>query len=96
MYKIFIVDDEEYVIKSLIKSIQKIQSGFEVVYTSNNSINAHDAILKTMPDLVFTDIRMPGMNGLELIKSVKEVLPGTIFIVISGYAEFVYAQKAMN
>ncbi len=96
MYRIFIVDDEEYVIKSLIKSIQKIQSGFEVVYTSNNSINAHDAILKTMPDLVFTDIRMPGMNGLELIKSVKEVLPGTIFIVISGYAEFVYAQKAMN
>lgn len=96
MYKIFIVDDEEYVIKSLIKSLQKIQSGFEVVNTSCNSLNAHKIILETMPDVVFTDIRMPGMNGLELIKNVKEELPDTIFIVISGYAEFVYAQKAMN
>lgn len=96
MYKVFIADDEEYVVKSLMKNVNWKAYGFEVIASSNDGIDACGDILKLKPHLVFTDIRMPGMNGLELIKKAKAELPGTLFVVISGYAEFAYAQKAMN
>ncbi|HHW22407.1 MAG TPA: response regulator [Clostridiaceae bacterium] len=96
MYKVFIADDEEFVIKSLIRGTNWKESGFEVIASSNDGVDAYEEILRLKPDLVFTDIRMPGMTGLELIKNVKEKLEGIQFVIISGYAEFAYAQKAMN
>ncbi len=59
-------------------------------------MEAFDAILETRPDLVFTDIRMPGIDGLELIKKCSVLVPNTLFIVMSGHAEFSYAQEAMK
>lgn len=96
MYKVFIADDEEFVIKSLIRGTNWEESGFEVIASSNDGVDAYEEIIRLKPDLVFTDIRMPGMTGLELIKNVKEKLDGIQFVIISGYAEFAYAQKAMN
>ena len=96
MYKVFIVDDEEYVVKSLKARINWKEHGFEVVGYSFSSDEALKEIIQLKPDLVFTDIRMPGMSGLELIKSIKESGLNTLSIVISGYAEFAYAQKALN
>lgn len=96
MYKVFIADDEEFVIKSLIRGTDWEENGFEVIASSNDGVDAYEKIIKLKPDLVFTDIRMPGMTGLELIKNVKEKFEGIQFVIISGYAEFAYAQKAMN
>ncbi len=96
MYKVFIVDDEKYVVKSLKARINWEEYGFEVIGYSFNSTEAYEMILKMKPDLVFTDIRMPGRSGLELIKDIKESGLSTLTIVISGYAEFAYAQKALN
>ena len=96
MYKVFIVDDEEYVIKSLIAQVDWTSYGFEIVGYSYDSSNAFDQICLLEPDLIFIDIRMPGMNGLELMKNLTETVKTALFIVISGYAEFAYAQKAIN
>ncbi|WP_308639495.1 response regulator [Paenibacillus silvisoli] len=96
MYKVLIVDDESYVIKSLIASIDWQAHGFEIAGQASNGIEALELIEQDQPDLVFTDVKMPGMGGLELIKTAVDRALPAIFVVISGYAEFAYAQKAMN
>lgn len=96
MYKVLIVDDELLVINSLKNRISWKDYGFEIVGDARNGITAYEKILQLRPDIVFTDIRMAGMNGLELIQKVNELSLNIQFVVISGYAEFAYAQKALN
>jgi len=96
MHKVLIADDEEWIVENMKISIPWNQYGFEIVDTALDGVEALEKIEKTKPDVVFTDIRMPGLNGLELIKRVHQTSPGIQFIVISGFAEFAYAQKALN
>ncbi len=95
MYKVLIVDDESWVVESLKDLIEWDRFGFEVAGQAYNGSDALEAIRELRPEVVFTDIRMPGMNGLELIQRGK-LLPFPVqFVVVSGYAEFAYAQKAL-
>lgn len=96
MYRVLIADDELMVVSSLKKRVKWEQYGFEIIAEANNGIEAYEKILELHPDIVFTDIRMPGMSGLELIRKVYELSLNIYFVVISGYAEFDYAQKAVN
>lgn len=95
MYKVLLVDDERYVLGSL-ASFNWKEHGFDVVGQAGNGMQALERIAELKPDLVFTDIRMPVMNGLELIQSATEKHPNLLFVAVSGYAEFEYAQKALN
>ncbi|OXS61236.1 hypothetical protein B1A99_06910 [Cohnella sp. CIP 111063] len=96
-YKILLVDDEAWVIESLKASVDWHRHGFEVAGTALSGSEALSMIDAIRPDAVFTDIRMPGMSGLDLIKKGSE-LPNhrAHYIVVSGYAEFAYAQKALT
>lgn len=96
MYRVIIVDDELPVINSLKNRVNWKEQGFEVIGEARNGLAAYDLIVERRPDIVFTDIRMAGMTGLELIQKVNELKLDIIFVVISGYAEFAYAQKALN
>lgn len=96
MYSVFLIDDEELVVKSLMASVDWASHGFSVVGYSLSGAEALEAIAEVNPDVIFTDIRMPGMSGLELIKQLKEASCQALMIVISGYAEFALAQKAIN
>ncbi|MBW4080023.1 response regulator [Paenibacillus sp. S150] len=96
MYKVFLVDDEELVIKSLMASVDWNGNGFELVGYALSGAEAYDTIEQLKPDVVFTDIRMPGMSGLELIKELQKFPLQPMVCVISGYAEFALAQKAIN
>ena len=96
MYNVLIVDDELLVINSLRNRISWNDFGFEVIGDARNGITAYEKILQLKPDIVFTDIRMAGMNGLELIQKVNELSLNLQFVVISGYAEFDYAQNALK
>lgn len=96
MYKMFIADDERLVIKSLRASINWKEYGFELIGEAYDGSEAYELISELKPDIVFVDIRMPGMNGLELMKKINEQSTNTVFVVISGYAEFAYAQKAIS
>ena len=96
MHKVLICDDESFVIKSLIATVNWEENGFEVIGEAYDGLSAYDLIVKENPHIVFTDIRMPGMNGLELVKKVHTLNPNILFVAISGYAEFAYVQKALN
>lgn len=96
MYKIVLVDDEKLVLKSLKGSIDWETYGFEVIGTALSAEEALEMIRMKKPDVVFTDIRMPQICGLELLQMIKEAYPDIICMIISGYAEFAYIQKAIK
>ena len=90
------MDDESWVLENYRLGIDWASKGFEVVDTAGNGMEALEKIRQLHPDLVLTDIRMPVMGGLEMIRQAKQMFPDLEFVVISGYAEFSYAQKALN
>lgn len=95
MYRAIIIDDEKWVIKSLIATI-KDQTWFEIVGEAYDGVSGLSLIRELNPDLVFADVRVPGMGGLELLQAVNDSDGlNPLFIIISGHAEFAYAQKAM-
>lgn len=96
MHRVLLVDDERYVIDSLRATIDWRKHGFEVVGEARNGASALEMIDALRPDLVFTDIRMPGMDGLELIRLASEAGKAARFVAVSGYAEFSYVQTAMK
>ena len=96
MYKVLIVDDERIIREGIASSIDWGQYGFSLCGVAENGIDAYNRIKQDAPDVVITDIKMPGMDGLELISKVHEEFPQIIFIILSGYGEFEFANKAMK
>lgn len=96
MNTIYIVDDESIVLDGLVNLVEWSKINVKVLGTASSGNAGVNEILYLKPDVVITDIRMPGKDGLKLIEEVQQVLPQTAFIVISGYDEFSYAQKAMH
>jgi two-component system, response regulator YesN len=97
MHKVILVDDEIYFRKGLLGLIDWKSCGFEVAGEAGNGEDALDLINRSNPELVITDIRMPGLDGLELIKHVMEKEGShPKFIIISGHSDFKYAQQAVR
>lgn len=96
MYKILIADDEEKVCQLISKIIDWESLGIDIVGVANDGKTALNLIMKELPDIVITDIRMPGYDGLELIAKAKEVKSEIRFIIISGYRQFDYARNAIK
>ncbi|AIQ11032.1 response regulator [Paenibacillus durus] len=96
MYKLFIVDDEQLVVETLSTMIDWNASGVRIAGTANNGKQALERILESDPDVILTDIRMPGMSGLELIRALKEKGCQAECIIVSGYSEFEYAKEAIE
>jgi two-component system response regulator YesN len=96
MYTVLIVDDEPAILMGIHKTFDKIDLGFEVLWEVQSSKNAFDIICNQRPDVVVTDIRMPVINGIQLMKMTREQNIDTEFVVISGFEEFQYAKEALN
>jgi len=96
-YKVFLVDDDRFVRKGLISLIDWEGCGFEVCAEADNGEDALEYIQLNNPDLVITDIKMPVLDGLELIKQIVESKKSPPnFIIITGYSDFKYAQRAVK
>lgn len=95
-YKLLLVDDEEEVRNAILKKIQWEQYGFEVIGAVENGKEALDIAEKITPDVVMTDIKMPFMDGMQLSAVIREKYPTTKIIVLTGFDEFEYAQKAIK
>ncbi|PKM58544.1 MAG: hypothetical protein CVU98_00370 [Firmicutes bacterium HGW-Firmicutes-3] len=94
--KILIVEDEFYMRKALIKIIHGKYNNDCEITEAENGIKATEYFKDNYFDIVITDIRMPQMNGLELAEWIQKHYPHTFIIIISGYSEFEYAQKALK
>ena len=92
---VVVVDDEAPICEWLVYCIRQASEEYEVVSASNGE-EAFALVLERKPDIVFTDIRMPGMDGLELMRRTLEVLPFTVFAILTNYAEFSYAKQALS
>lgn len=96
MLKIVLVDDEQLIIHHLIKLISTFDIPHKIVGTANNNEQALTIIRETHPNLVITDIRMGTSNGLDLCDTLQITMPHTRLIILSGYDDFSYAQKALR
>lgn len=94
--KVVIADDEIRICQLIQALVNWEEMGMEIAGTANNGINACEVIEKVCPDILITDIRMPGCSGLELIEKIKKTKPELEIIIISGYAHFEYAQQAIR
>lgn len=94
--KIVVLDDEEKVCTLICTLIDWKGIGLTLEGTASDGPSGLALLEKKKPDLLITDIRMPGMDGLELIEKAKKNLPDLQVIIISGYSQFDYAQKAIR
>ncbi|MBB6454600.1 two-component system response regulator YesN [Salirhabdus euzebyi] len=96
MFKLLIVDDEWTIREGLEKTIPWEEWGLQVVGTAKNGFEALDMLEARQTDVLLTDIRMPGMSGLDLIATCKDKYPSLKMIILTGHDEFEYAQKAIK
>ena len=96
MLKVAIYDDEFIVIEGLRKMVDWSKYGMEVVGTAKDGHSALELFYAERPDIIFTDIRMPGIDGLEVVSKVLTEASETKCIVFSGFNEFEYVKKALK
>ena len=96
IYHILIVDDESAIKKGLSMLIQKALPNCVIDGTASDGAEAIELIQKSPPDIVITDIKMPVCNGLELSRFLYENYPDIRIIMLTGFADFEYAQTAIQ
>ena len=96
MYRVLIADDEPSVTESLEKYIEWKELGLEVAGIVENGREVLDFLEQNRIDIVILDIRMPGLTGLEVCEHIHNIYEKLQIIIISGYAEFSYAERAIS
>lgn len=96
MYKVILVEDEAIIRNGLRQLVEQVIGGYRVIGEAENGRSALDALKGAMPDLLITDIRMNEMNGIEMIKRIRDGYPDLYIMIVSGYADFEYAKQAMK
>ena len=95
MWKVMIADDEPKIRRGLRTTIERIRPDMKVVAEAEDGETALLLAQKERPDILMIDVRMPFLNGLDLIEKINGVLSDCIIIVVSGHDEFEYAQRAL-
>lgn len=96
MYKLLIVDDEQIEREGMAHFIQWDKYDIQLCGTAWNGADALGKIQKDVPDIVLTDIKMPVMNGIELIQKLSETYRNIVVVVLSGYGEYEFTSQAME
>ncbi|HIY57983.1 MAG TPA: response regulator [Candidatus Tetragenococcus pullicola] len=94
--KVLIVDDEKHIVEYIKYIVDWEKLGFTMMEATSSSSVARDYLLREQPELMVTDIRMPQLSGLDLAEIVYKERLNTKIIILSGYSDFSYAQKAMH
>lgn len=96
MYRVLIVEDEPPAIKPLKTLINKYCKDFELIGIAENGLEGITMSRELIPDLIITDVHMPLMDGIEFVSKIKRKLPDSLILIISGYSEFEYVQRAIS
>ncbi|MEK3716487.1 response regulator transcription factor [Paenibacillus sp. FSL R7-0333] len=95
MYKVFIVDDEPFILSGLQDILDWEELGLTIVGQAENGQEALEQLREIPADILITDISMPVMTGLELIRAVREFRPDLKVVVLSGFDEFMYVKEGL-
>ncbi|WP_150270694.1 response regulator [Paenibacillus tepidiphilus] len=93
---VLIVDDESFVRRSLAELLEREPAACHCVSAAENGLAALQILEKQEVDLVISDIRMPGMDGLELARYISEHEPDTETVLLTGHQDFTYARQALR
>lgn len=93
---ILLVDDEHFLRQNMLRRITELETDFVVEAQASDGQEALNILKEKDIQLVFTDIRMPVMDGLELSKKIHTLYPDILTIILTGYADFSYAQEALR
>lgn len=96
MYKVLLVDDEIINYQLFEKLVNWKEKGFEIIGTASDGLEALQKYEKLSPDLIFMDIQMPLMDGLECVRCIREEDHDTKIVIVSAFDDFSYAQKAIR
>lgn len=96
MYNILLTDDEQIVIDTLSLILNKNFQDEVNIFTALSGTKALEIVHSEKIDIIFMDIHMPGINGLETISLIKQINPNAIIVILSAYDQFQYAQEAIN
>lgn len=96
MYKVMIIDDEPIIVEGLSRSIPWEKWNCQVVATANDGMEGKFLIEKHKPHMIFLDICMPEMTGLQLIAAIKSEFADIEISILTGYRDFDYAQQAIH
>lgn len=96
MFKVMIIDDEPIIRKGIRNILNWKQLECEVCAEASDGEEGKMLIKKYRPDILITDIRMPGIDGLKMINEIKNLIPDCKIIVLTGYRDFDYAQEALK
>ncbi len=95
-YTVIVAEDEELLLNNLVHKIEKADPDFQVIATAQTGAQALSLVEQMSPDVVFTDIKMPVMDGIELLKQVKKESPETVVILLTAFEEFDLAREALR
>ncbi|MGO8693677.1 MAG: response regulator [Rectinemataceae bacterium] len=96
MWKLLIADDEPKIRRGIRSLVERLAPDLMVVAEAEDGETAYAKALELEPDILLVDIRMPFLNGLELIQKLNGALPDRLIIIVSGHDEFEYAQAAVK
>lgn len=96
MYQVMVVDDEPAAVNLIKTVIEKKCERFTVSTFAYDGREALDKLKKEVPDVLITDIHMPVMSGLDLVKEARSLYPNLCCVIVSGYQEFEYAKQAIR
>lgn len=94
--RVLVVEDDFIVRKGIILSLEWEKEGFEICGEAANGIQGFQKVKETHPDIILTDIRMPGEDGLAFSQKVRDAYPAIKIVTLSGYDDFAYAKQALK
>ncbi|MFK7697583.1 response regulator [Paenibacillus sp. HJGM_3] len=95
-YKVMVIDDKPLIRQAIVKTMDWEALGCEVVGQAEDGLEGKRLLLELKPDILVTDIKMPGLSGLDLAQVMIETLPQAKTILITGYQDFEYAKRAVR
>lgn len=96
MFKVMIIDDEPIIVEGIKKIVPWEKYGCKIIATANDGIEGSRLIRELKPDILFSDISMPGLDGLTMVAGLRSEFPHIKISILTGYRDFDYAQKAIS
>ena len=96
MYKVVIIDDVPIIVEGLSRVIKWEEYGCRLAGTAYDGMEGVKVIREQEPDIIFSDIAMPGMDGLKMIAAIRVEQPDAMIAILTGYRDFDYAQTAIR